>query len=148
MVKLLSRIVAPEDDGEGCLQEVDRTYGITSDPLTQFACIFAALIHDVDHSGVPNAQLAKEKGPLAGKYYNTSIAEQNSVDMAWEFFMDSKYDEFRGTLCSCETDMKRFRQLVVNAVMATDIVDKGLKDARNARYVLRRVLRCLVAGLC
>jgi hypothetical protein len=33
----------------------DHTYGITSDPLTQFAVVFAALIHDVDHTGVPTA---------------------------------------------------------------------------------------------
>ena len=26
------------------------TYGITSDPLTQFACVFSALIHDVGKS--------------------------------------------------------------------------------------------------
>lgn len=26
----------------------DHTYGITSDPLTQFSCVLAALIHDVD----------------------------------------------------------------------------------------------------
>ena len=31
-------------------------------------------------------------------------------------------------------DMKRFRQLVVNSVLATDIVDKELKNARNARW--------------
>ena len=28
-----------------CTQQ-NHTYGITSDPLTQFACLFAALIHD------------------------------------------------------------------------------------------------------
>eukprot|EP00980_Cylindrotheca_fusiformis_P025515 scaffold13958_cov118-Cylindrotheca_fusiformis.AAC.1 len=32
-------------------------YGITSDPLTQFAVVFSAVIHDVDHPGVPNTQL-------------------------------------------------------------------------------------------
>ena len=30
--------------------------------------------------------------------------------------------------------MKRFRQLVVNSVMATDIVDKDLKALRNKRW--------------
>ena len=53
--KLLSRIIAPDldvdDDGK---QLHDHTYGINSDPLTWFACVFSALIHDVDHSGVPN----------------------------------------------------------------------------------------------
>jgi hypothetical protein len=50
VLKLLSRIVAPDDmddthDDQGALH--DHTYGITSDPLTQFACAFSALIHDV-----------------------------------------------------------------------------------------------------
>lgn len=73
-VKLLSRIVAPSEietkfdrrlssdnlqsstddkdyDGELIHDEYmatlhDHTFGITSDPLTQFACVFSALIHD------------------------------------------------------------------------------------------------------
>jgi len=49
VTKLLSRIVSKdkvgedEDDIEAALH--DHTYGITSDPLTHFACIFSALIH-------------------------------------------------------------------------------------------------------
>lgn len=55
VTKLLSRIIAPDgknlggkDDevGNVAARLHDHTYGITSDPLTQFACIFAALIHD------------------------------------------------------------------------------------------------------
>lgn len=64
VIKLLSRIKAPSDlemletlESSGELSNSlhahlhDHTYGITSDPLTQFACAFAALIHDVDHEG-------------------------------------------------------------------------------------------------
>ena len=43
----MSRIVAPshlDEDNADALH--DHTYGITSDPLTQFACAFSALIHD------------------------------------------------------------------------------------------------------
>ena len=52
VAKLLSRIVAPSarefdasvaETGRGLH---DHTYGITSDPLTQFACVLSALIHD------------------------------------------------------------------------------------------------------
>jgi hypothetical protein len=39
----------------------DYTFGITSDPLTHFACTFAALTHDVDYPCVSNATLVKEK---------------------------------------------------------------------------------------
>ena len=59
VVKLLSRIVAPEDvlkeseDDDVVDKRLhDYTFGITSDPLTHFACAFSALIHDVDHQGV------------------------------------------------------------------------------------------------
>jgi hypothetical protein len=54
--KLLSRITAPKimstDDGNEDVEKLIHEhayYGITSDPLTHFACILAALIHDVDH---------------------------------------------------------------------------------------------------
>ena len=112
----------------------DHTYGITSDPLTQFACVFSALIHDVDHSGVPNTQLVKENLHLAGAYKDKSVSEQNSFDLAWNAFMDERFIELRNTLCATEEELDRFRQLVVNSVMATDIMDKELKTLRNARW--------------
>lgn len=139
-VKLLSRIVAPDievedDNEEEKLHSLhDHTYGITSDPLTQFACIFSALIHDVDHVGVPNTQLIKEKSHVAAVYRNKSVAEQNSVDLAWDLLMDHNYEELRRCIYSNESEFKRFRQLVVNAVMATDIMDKDLKKLRNIRW--------------
>ena len=55
--KLLSRIVAPDvemDHGENTQETYasklhDHTYGITSDPLTQFSVVLSALIHDAAH---------------------------------------------------------------------------------------------------
>jgi 3'5'-cyclic nucleotide phosphodiesterase/Adenylate and Guanylate cyclase catalytic domain len=167
--KLLSRIVAPSDiDPDDSTAELgkalhDHTYGITSDPLTQFACVFSALIHDgtcpaatnryktrrtrlthhrpsfpferaVDHLGVPNAQLVKEKADVAERYRNQSVAEQNSVDLAWSLLMEPAYADLRRAIYSTPAEMQRFRQLVVNSVMATDIVDQNLKALRNARW--------------
>ena len=110
--------------------------GITSDPLTQFTCVFAALIHDLDHSGVPNTTLVNEKHPLATKYKNKSVAEQNSLDIAWKLLMKSKFKDFRYAICgeSGSDEERRFRQLVVNSLMATDIMDKDLKQLRNNRW--------------
>lgn len=146
-VKLLSRIVAPndieyEDDlkhGKNAAKNLaatlhDHTFGITSDPITQFAVVFSALIHDVDHRGVPNTQLGEERKDLAEKYKSKSIAEQNSVDIAWELLMKSKYDDLRAAICATDDERKRFRQIVVNTVMATDIMDKDLKTLRNNRW--------------
>jgi hypothetical protein len=59
----------------------DHTYGITSGSLTQFACVFAALIH-VDHPGVPNAQLVKENATIAAAY-EEERGRAESVDLAW-----------------------------------------------------------------
>lgn len=134
VAKLLSRIVAPDMELEGHEQLHDHTYGITSDPLTQFACVFSALIHDADHPGVPNSQLVKEETDLAKIYEGKSIAEQNSINLAWNILLQDKYTELRKAICKSQQEASRFRQLVVNAVCATDIIDKDLKAARNKRW--------------
>jgi class 3 adenylate cyclase len=148
VAKLMSRIIGPDsvlerqsssrtmNSSDGALASTlhDHTYGITSDPLTQFACVYAALIHDVDHQGVPNTQLVKENAPVAVHYKGKSVAEQNSVDIAWNLLMEPSYDALRNAICPTEEELLRFRKLVVNSVMATDIMDKDLKNLRNARW--------------
>jgi hypothetical protein len=136
VVKLLKRIVASsteqEDENERELH--DHTYGITSDPLTQFSVVISALIHDVDHRGVPNAQLIHEEARVAVIYKEKSIAEQNSVDVAWNLLMDDKFEALRMTIYSTTAELKRFRQMVVHTVMATDIMDKELSLQRKERW--------------
>jgi hypothetical protein len=140
--KLLSRIVAPQFDKETAstakqqeeLVLHDHTYGITSDPLTQFAVVLSALIHDVDHRGVPNGVLAGEDKYLASVYQNKSIAEQNSVDLAWNTLMEDDFQALRSTIFSDISELKRFRQLMVNSVIATDIFDKEQSTIRKNRW--------------
>jgi hypothetical protein len=138
--KLLNRIVIPENvDYDREANDIasdlhDYTYGITSDPLTQFAVVFSALVHDVDHTGVPNGQLAKEQPEMAEMYRNKSIAEQNSVDLAWDLLVDPRYKALQECIAEDVEESKRFRQLVVNSVMATDIFDKDMKELRNTRW--------------
>eukprot|EP00523_Entomoneis_sp_CCMP467_P017696 CAMPEP_0168809860 /NCGR_PEP_ID=MMETSP0726-20121227/3304_1 /TAXON_ID=265536 /ORGANISM="Amphiprora sp., Strain CCMP467" /LENGTH=1173 /DNA_ID=CAMNT_0008861859 /DNA_START=128 /DNA_END=3649 /DNA_ORIENTATION=- len=139
--KLLSRIVAPEINkdllGEGAIQEMilhDHTYGITSDPLTQFSVVLSALIHDVDHRGVPNFLLVKEDESLAKKYISKSVAEQNSVDLAWKTLMLNEYGELRSCIFSDLTELRRFRALLINSVIATDIFDKEQGTMRKNRW--------------
>eukprot|EP00980_Cylindrotheca_fusiformis_P017442 scaffold5439_cov132-Cylindrotheca_fusiformis.AAC.1 len=132
--KLLSRIVGPDIDGDDAQELHDHTYGITSDPLTQFAVVFSALLHDVDHLGVPNTQLIKEAKELAQKYNNKSIAEQNSIDLAWGLLMEDRFQVLRQAIYSTEAELRRFRQLLVNTILATDIMDKELKSMRNAKW--------------
>ncbi|KAL3939740.1 MAG: hypothetical protein SGBAC_005584 [Bacillariaceae sp.] len=140
--KLLSRIVnVSEGNGLGgessTVDLVDlagHSYGITSDPLTQFAVIFSAIIHDADHPGVPNTQLVKEGTKNALRYKMKSVAEQNSVDLCWDILMQKDYKDLRACIYQNESDLRRFRQLVVNTVMATDIADKELQTLRKKRW--------------
>ena len=148
--KLLQRVVAAENVSKKLRRDKMKkgvnkkeiaselhefTYGITSDPLTQFAIVFAALIHDVDHWGVSNMQLMKEGAPMAEKYQNKSIAEQNSVDVAWDLLMDpEEYGDLHKVIFPSNDEYKRFRQVVVNIVVATDIFDKDQSELRKIRW--------------
>jgi len=143
VAKLMSRLVTPETidyndmtykvkGGNQKLHEC--SFGITSDPLTQFAVAFSALIHDVDHQGVPNSVLVEEGEDVAIQYNNQSVAEQNSVDLAWELLMEDRYADLRNCIYSTQEEHDRFRQLVVNAVLATDIMDKELGALRKRRW--------------
>jgi len=163
--KLLTRIVAPteqdlKDEEADDFMLHDHTYGITSDPLTQFACVLAALLHDVDHAGkvaldlkvpicvncvstlficikspgVPNYQLVKENWDIATRYENKSVAEQNSVDLGWKLLMRREYTELRHLIYVNDDEFQRFRQLIINCVMSTDIMDKELIALRNNRW--------------
>eukprot|EP00977_Amphora_coffeiformis_P022504 scaffold10917_cov155-Amphora_coffeaeformis.AAC.5 len=134
VTKLLSRIVAPAIDLNDTKTLHDHTYGITSDPLTQFAVVLSAIFHDVDHAGVPNTQLVAEGHTLAIHYNGKSVAEQNSIDLSWELLMDDSFQDLRRAIYTNADEFKRFRQLVVNAVLATDIMDKEFKTLRNARW--------------
>lgn len=136
--KLLGRIVAPDITikDANAVDLHDYTHGITSDPLTQFTVVLSALIHDVDHCGVSNTQLAEENPILAQAYKNKSIAEQNSVDIAWEMLMADDMRELRECIYSDTEELYRFRQTFTKVVLATDIFDKELNDLRQQRWIM------------
>lgn len=98
------------------------SFGVASDPLAQLAVVFSALIHDLDHRGVPNPVLIKEAPDMATYYCGKSIAEQNSIDLGWELFMSDPFENLRSCIFTSEEDLKRFRQLVINAVMVSNFL--------------------------
>jgi hypothetical protein len=142
--KLLTRIVAPDlqkhmnrgdvTGGDLASHLHDYTHGITSDPLAVLAIEFSALIHDADHRGVSNVQLIKEEEEMGNLYKNKSVAEQNSLDIAWNLLMSEPFDELRSCLFANQAELLRFRQVLVNVVLATDIFDKELNDLRKQRW--------------
>eukprot|EP00980_Cylindrotheca_fusiformis_P001620 scaffold366_cov54-Cylindrotheca_fusiformis.AAC.1 len=67
-------------------------------------------------------------------YRNKSVAEQKSMDIAWDMLMSEDYSALRACIYQTEEDLQRFRQLVLNTVMATDTVDSELQAFRKARW--------------
>jgi class 3 adenylate cyclase len=144
--KVVMRIIKPnvEDHHESLASRKKRiafkrkihnsTFGISSDVLMQFAVVFSAIIHDVDHVGVSNAQLVKEEQDVAVRYHGKCVAEQNSVDIAWNLLMQDRYKVLFQCICRNDLERQRFRQLLVNAVIATDIADKELQLKRKNRW--------------
>ena len=144
--KLLSRVVTPDLQAPSDFNSVRRgrdevaaeihnfTHGIASDPMVSFAITFSALIHDVDHRGVSNVQLAKEDPEMGTRYREKSVAEQNSLDIAWDVLMSTRFVNLRKFAFGTKQEMLRFRQLIVNIVLATDIFDKELGQLRKDRW--------------
>ncbi|KAL7560177.1 hypothetical protein ACA910_016606 [Epithemia clementina (nom. ined.)] len=148
VAKFLKRVVAPKvnstqlekwKQGYTDAKEVhshmhDYTHGIHGDTLALFAMVFSALIHDADHRGVSNVQLIKEDQHLAMIFKNQSVAEQNSLDIAWKLFASDQFEKLRMFLCPTQIELRRFRQIIVNIVLATDIFDKELNELRKVRW--------------
>lgn len=80
------------------LQGRTQTFGLRQDPLMHFALLFAALIHDVEHQGLPNRQLATEGSQLAVLYNDQSIAENRSLYIGFAELLKDDYKELREAL--------------------------------------------------
>jgi 3'5'-cyclic nucleotide phosphodiesterase len=73
--------------------------------------------------------------PEVGEHYKgKSVAEQRSFDISWELLQEDKFAQLRTAIYSNRAEEAKFRQLVVNSVMSTDIFDKDLKKLRDDRW--------------
>lgn len=116
--KLLKSLIQPKDgkkSSESPREKHFRTFGISSDPLMHFVIHLAMLIHDVDHPGLPNDQLIKMKTPVSIIYKNRSVAEQNSLEVAWKVLLDEDFAQLRACIYTNKSEMQRFRQLMVRS---------------------------------
>lgn len=123
-LKLLNRIVGPSEEDRSSPMAAQRhhmaTFGIASDPLTHFVVVFAALIHDVSHPGVPNNQLVDNSHPWTKIYGQKSVAEQHSIHVALRLL--DTYPELQQCIHSTPAEEVRFHQLLNHSVLATDIM--------------------------
>ena len=136
LVKLLSRmgILARSADTYTNEKLYEKSFGIAADPIAMFGLAFANLIKGVDHPGVMSEQLVAEGSRLSRIYGHTSIIEQNSFSVAWDLLMDPMFNELRSAIYADRDEFLHFRQIVINAVVATDIFDENANIARNKRW--------------
>ena len=66
--------------------------------------------------------------------FPSRTAEQNSVDVAWTLLMEPAYEDLRMCIYTTQAELDRFRQIVVNAVIATDFFDEELRERRLRRW--------------
>lgn len=114
--------------------EDKKTFGIGTDRLAHFALAFSSLIHDLDHRGVPNFVLNKADPELNDQFDGKSPQEQNSFKKGWEILMKDEFAELRSAIYHTQEELVRFRQIVVKAVIATDIFNPELAKAHIERW--------------
>jgi hypothetical protein len=101
------------------------TFGLRHDPVALLALLYAALIHDVEHQGIPNRQLAQEDDRLAVLYNDQSIAENWSIYVAFSELLQDEFQSVRNVIFPEKDEYFRFRKIVVNLVLTTDIASPG-----------------------
>ena len=149
--KLLDVILQSRASSQSCPYEqkqsvrssTDDQIKFDDDPLMHLALLFAALIHDVEHQGVPNKQLVIENHPLAIQYNDQSVAEQRSLTIAFTELLKENYDNLREVmmpvaLFDAEEESKdgyrRFREAVTSLVLATDIATPERSDIVKQKW--------------
>jgi len=131
--KLLDLMLCPEESSTsddktnkrlGLPQKIEKTrktFGLKSDPLQPLALLFSALAHDVEHKGISNQQLVNESDALALLYNDQSVAEQRSLAVAFSELMKEEYKVLRSVWFENQEEYKRFRKIVINLVLTTDL---------------------------
>ncbi|XP_067850008.1 cGMP-inhibited 3',5'-cyclic phosphodiesterase 3B isoform X3 [Heptranchias perlo] len=87
--------------------------------LELMALYVAAAMHDYDHPGRTNAFLVATNAPQAVLYNDRSVLENHHAAAAWNLFMSRSEFNFLANLDHVE--FKRFRFLVIEAILATDL---------------------------
>uniref|UniRef100_A0A8C8VHX9 Phosphodiesterase n=1 Tax=Pelusios castaneus TaxID=367368 RepID=A0A8C8VHX9_9SAUR len=101
---------------------VDDNYGCMASnipALELMALYVAAAMHDYDHPGRTNAFLVATNAPQAVLYNDRSVLENHHAASAWNLFLSQPEYNFLPNLDHVE--FKRFRFLVIEAILATDL---------------------------
>ncbi|XP_025211817.1 cGMP-inhibited 3',5'-cyclic phosphodiesterase B isoform X2 [Theropithecus gelada] len=100
----------------------DESYGCLSSnipALELMALYVAAAMHDYDHPGRTNAFLVATNAPQAVLYNDRSVLENHHAASAWNLYLS--HPEYNFLLHLDHVEFKRFRFLVIEAILATDL---------------------------
>ncbi|OQV22497.1 cGMP-inhibited 3',5'-cyclic phosphodiesterase A [Hypsibius exemplaris] len=100
----------------------DDLYGIMGcnlPPLELMALYTAAAMHDYDHPGRTNAFLVATNASQAILYNDRSVLENHHAAEAWRLLLSRP--EFNWLRNLEKAEFKRFRYLVIEAILATDL---------------------------
>uniref|UniRef100_A0A3Q1G523 Phosphodiesterase n=1 Tax=Acanthochromis polyacanthus TaxID=80966 RepID=A0A3Q1G523_9TELE len=100
------------EDSYGCL-----AWNIPA--LELMALYVAAAMHDYDHPGRTNAFLVATNAPQAVLYNDRSVLENHHAASAWSLYLSRP--EFNFLVNLDHVEFKRFRFLVIEAILATDL---------------------------
>ncbi|CAG08714.1 unnamed protein product, partial [Tetraodon nigroviridis] len=109
---LVSKTYTVSEDGYGCLSGLIPA-------LELMALYVAAAMHDYDHPGRTNAFLVATSAPQAVLYNDRSVLENHHAAAAWNLFMS--HPEYNFLVNLDHVEFKRFRFLVIEAILATDL---------------------------
>jgi len=90
--------------------------------LEMMACLLAAAIHDYEHRGLTNDFLMKTSDERAVLYNDNHVNENHHVAAAFAILQRVEFN-FLANLAS--NDYRRLRSLIIDMVLATDMVDHG-----------------------
>uniref|UniRef100_G3T1U9 Phosphodiesterase n=1 Tax=Loxodonta africana TaxID=9785 RepID=G3T1U9_LOXAF len=100
----------------------DESYGCLSSnipALELMALYVAAAMHDYDHPGRTNAFLVATNAPQAVLYNDRSVLENHHAASAWNLYLSRP--EYNFLLNLDHVEFKRFRFLVIEIILATDL---------------------------
>nr|XP_045002077.1 cGMP-inhibited 3',5'-cyclic phosphodiesterase B [Jaculus jaculus] len=100
----------------------DESYGCLSSnipALELMALYVAAAMHDYDHPGRTNAFLVATNAPQAVLYNDRSVLENHHAASAWNLYLSRP--DYNFLLNLDHVEFKRFRFLVIEAILATDL---------------------------
>ncbi|KAL7558743.1 hypothetical protein ACA910_010899 [Epithemia clementina (nom. ined.)] len=103
---------------------------LNASPLSKLACVMAALIYSVEHTGAPNTALATDD-ITSMKQLTQTLSFQRS----WSLLQEDRFRMLRAAIFGgSEEDEDKFREELFLCVIATDTTDNESNKSRQQRW--------------